>query len=736
MLTGADQTGSASRGALRPSFRADIQGLRAVAVLVVVAGHAGVPFLTGGFVGVDVFFVISGFLITRLLLVEVQRSGRVSLRAFYARRARRILPAATLVLAVSVLSSTIWLSALDALSVVTDAVWAVFFAANLRFASVGTDYFAQEEAASPLQHYWSLAVEEQFYLGWPLLLLACVGLAGRRRRQEGTLLLRTLLGALAVLVLASSAYAVLLTSSDPVTAYFSTPARAWELGVGAAVALVGQHVEQRLPTAARGILALAGLTAIGVACVAYDATTAFPGSAALLPVLGAGAVLLSGIGTSAPAARDPWPVRALGVRPLRVVGDWSYSLYLWHWPLLVIPGLALERSLTASESVAAVSAALLLAGVTYHLVENPARSGRTGRHPHQRPRTVRRGLALYPASVVVVALTCLAAHQYADSRLTGSGAPITVANSGITDAPGVTVSDDETIALVQASVFAAREHRPLPGGLRPDLAQLRDDVPDVGECDYVDDDVRRLCPRGVEDTGPDARTIVVLGNSHGRMWIPAFERIAEQGGYTTYYLVKPNCTAADLLVNELDDNETPWQACSDFREWAVEQIDALEPDLTVVSTSGPNAIIYTDDGSTVNKRDPRRREVTEDGFADLFARLLPLTRRLVLLRDVPKSERDAATCLTRSGVDLGTCLFTPVSDQEQDSADSMAAARRMGVEAIDPTPWLCWQDQCPLVIGDVLSYRDRGHLSAQYAGILADDLGRRLGLWPTAADRD
>jgi len=131
----------------------------------------------------------------------------------------------------------------------------------------------------------------------------------------------------------------------------------------------------------------------------------------------------------------------------------------------------------------------------------------------------------------------------------------------------------------------------------------------------------------------------------------------------------------------------------------------------------------------VNKRDPRRREVTEAGFAALFERLLPLTERLVLLRDIPKSERDAATCLTRAGVDLGTCLFTPVIDQEQDSADSMAAARRVGIEAIDPTPWLCWQDQCPLVIGDVLSYRDRGHLSARYAAILADDLGRRLGLW-------
>src|ERR1044072_2242132 len=168
----------------QPTFRADVQGLRAIAVLTVIAGHAGVPFLPGGFVGGDVFFVISGFLISQLLFREVERKGSLSIRDFYARRARRILPAATVVTIATLVASLIWLSVVDSREVVKDSAWATFFAANIRFARVGTDYFSQEEGPSPLQHYWSLSVEEQFYLLWPLILLVCV-LIVRRRRHPG-----------------------------------------------------------------------------------------------------------------------------------------------------------------------------------------------------------------------------------------------------------------------------------------------------------------------------------------------------------------------------------------------------------------------------------------------------------------------------------------------------------------------------------------------------------------------
>ena len=229
--------------------RDDIQGLRAIAVLTVIASHAGVPFLPGGFVGVDVFFVISGFLISQLLFREVEKSGRVSIPRFYARRARRILPAATLVTLATILASAIWLSAVDLLAVAKDALWAVFFAANIHFAAVGTDYFAQEDPPSPLQHYWSLSVEEQFYLVWPALLLLLVLLA--RRRGGGGLPRPLVLGVLVLITASSFAWSVVSTGNDPLAAYFSTLARAWELGLGALTALVATAIAGRLGSLAR-----------------------------------------------------------------------------------------------------------------------------------------------------------------------------------------------------------------------------------------------------------------------------------------------------------------------------------------------------------------------------------------------------------------------------------------------------------------------------------------------------
>ncbi|WP_232677502.1 acyltransferase family protein [Nocardioides sp. R-C-SC26] len=708
-------------------FRGDVQGLRAIAVLTVIAGHAGVTFLPGGFVGVDVFFVISGFLISHLLFREVARDGRVSLRDFYARRARRILPAATLVTVVTLAASVLWISVVDALEVVKDALWATFFAANVRFAAVGTDYFAQEDGPSPLQHYWSLAVEEQFYLVWPLVLIACVWLARRRARgaEAGGRRSRavrddmprvTVFWVLVIVGSASFGYGLWLTSTDPIASYFSTPARAWELAVGALTALVATAVAGRMSAAVRALLCLAGLAAIAVACVRFGESTPFPGVAALLPVLGSAAVLLAGAGGH---AREPLPIRALGVGPLRVVGDWSYSLYLWHWPLLVLPELHRGEPLTAVQAGLAVAATFVLAALTYRFVETPFRDARRFTRP--------RSLALYPASVVLVAASCGAGHAYASAQIVGEGPAITVSNSGIEDDEDVTISKSDVIALVQASVVAARNGHPVPKTLRPDLLTLRDDIPSVAPCDYGTD-IRELCPRG--DTDAD-RSIVVLGNSHGRMWIPAFEKIATREGYRTYYFVKPNCTGADLVISDADPQTpmAPWDECQDFRDWAVDQIADLDPALVVVSTSGPNPVIFADDGEQVRQDHPDRVRLTEEGFARIFERLVPLADRVVLLRDAPKNPGDPGDCLTTGDPDLGDCMFDPLPSQEVDSDASVRAAETVGIDYVSPVPWLCWQDECPVVIGDTLSYRDRGHISATYAADLAEPLGKKLGIW-------
>ena len=268
--------------------RRDIQGLRALAVVAVILDHLlGGP--AGGFVGVDVFFVVSGFLITGHLLRSVERSGRISFADFYRRRVKRILPAALLVLAVTVVASYLLLTPARFATVLSDVLWAACFGANWHLIAVGTDYFQAAGPVSPIQHYWSLAVEEQFYLVWPVVLLLLAVLARRMRAR-----LRLVAGAgLGLLTVLSFAWALAETAQEPTWAYFSTASRAWELGVGALLAVAAPAFE-RLPAALRPVLAWAGLAGILVALAVVRSNGGFPAPQAALPVLGAALVIVAG----------------------------------------------------------------------------------------------------------------------------------------------------------------------------------------------------------------------------------------------------------------------------------------------------------------------------------------------------------------------------------------------------------------------------------------------------------
>ena len=283
---------------MQRDFRADIQGLRAVAVGLVALDHANVGPFDGGFVGVDVFFVISGYLITALLLREADRTGRVSLRDFYARRARRILPAALLVIVATIGLSMRFLDGAAALLVGEQSIWATFFAANIKFSIDSTDYFAADQPASPLQHYWSLAVEEQFYLFWPLILLAALVLL--RKRFDGPH--KPAILVLLVATAASVAWSLYSTAHSPLSAYFSTTARAWELAIGALGAAAMPYLAKIGPSP-RAVASWVGVALIGYAALMYDPSTPFPGSAAALPVVGAALLLVGGHGASGAGGR-------------------------------------------------------------------------------------------------------------------------------------------------------------------------------------------------------------------------------------------------------------------------------------------------------------------------------------------------------------------------------------------------------------------------------------------------
>jgi len=377
-VSAADQT-------TKPDFRPDIQGLRAVAVLLVVANHAGIEQLAGGFVGVDVFFVISGFLITGLLIKEAQLGRGISLPNFYARRARRILPAATLVLLVTVGASMLLLGTVRASEVGREALWSAVFSVNWKFAIDGTDYFASGLPPSPLPHYWSLAVEEQFYLVWPALfaavLVLLVGSSARTRRRRRILTRANqlvLAGVIGLVGVTSLVYSVLATAASPNAAFFSTFTRAFELAVGALLAVLLPQLAL-LPRTARIGLSWLGLAGIAVSAFIFSDATAFPGAIALLPVLSAAMVIIGGTEGSpgqGNGGQDRGAVLLLGTLPMRWVGDRSYSLYLWHWPILVIAAAYLGRDLSALESAALVAAALVATVATYALIEYPIHKGR------------------------------------------------------------------------------------------------------------------------------------------------------------------------------------------------------------------------------------------------------------------------------------------------------------------------------------------------------------------------
>jgi peptidoglycan/LPS O-acetylase OafA/YrhL len=688
-----------------PRHRDDLQGLRAIAVLLVALDHAGVRFLTGGYVGVDVFFVLSGFLITQLLLAEAAKSERVSLVNFYIRRARRILPAAALTLVATDVAAYYLLNQVRAYQTMKDSVWAALFGANINYARQATDYFAQGQPPSPLLHFWSLSVEEQFYFVWPTVLsIVLLGmLAGVRLRRGGGRFTGAAVGGLLIVALlaaaASFAYAHHLLQVNHATAYFSSIARAWELALGAVLA-IGIRWVVRVPAAIRLAAGWVGLSFIGVAAVAFSSSTPFPGKAALLPTIGAALVIASGVRE---AEEHRHAGRLLGLLPLRYVGDRSYTFYLWHWPFLAIAFDYEGRELPVSTSLLLLAMAFVLSIITYRYFENPIR------RMNWKPPL---GLVLWPASVAVVLAVAFAGI----GKIENSAAGVPVARVAIQPAMLVGTQNPHgppALPAVIASVNAALHGSPIPAPLVPNISVLPyDHFGWPASCVPRGQTRLAICYLSGPTAAPSSvptpghKTLVVIGDSHAEMWGPALLAMAKTDGWDIVPLSHGGCNPGILFANSAPGSYASLTECHTWYAWALRTIERLKPNTVLISFFGG----YTD---------VLAQRKVESGLASLMASSVKAATHVVLMADVPHFLSFPVDCLQGSHATLRTCTGVwsgPGLDWNR-ALEQFARLHHVGV--IDPLGWFCYKGLCPQAIGHTIPYADQSHVTRTYATALA-----------------
>ena len=643
-------------------FRPDIEGLRGIAILLVLLFHAGLPWTPGGFVGVDVFFVISGFLITGKLWRESQQPGGLNITRFYAWRIRRLLPAALVAIAVITLVGLLLAAPLDRSELAADGAASALSIANMRFIG-SVDYFAATTSPSPFLHFWSLSVEEQFYLVWPALIVLLTWRGGSSRR---------LIVALLIGVVASFALSIWLTDASPARAFYLLPARVWQLGVGGLLALIGVAGTSRRA----GALAWAGLAAVAVAGVALTAEMPYPGLAALLPTAGAVALLYGG---AAPSG----PMRLLAAAPLRFLGKISYSLYLWHWPLLVLPLMFLERALTGVEIVASVAVAIGVSWLSWRFVEQPFRYG-----DRSRRATSWSAIRVGVAGILSVALFT----QGLAAALPSSA----VAVQPTPSPSGSPVASDGPITL--------------PADLTPTLASARDDEERLrgdGCLAFERVTTPPNCEYGVKGS---AITIALVGDSHASHWFPAIEAIALERGWRLVTFVKVSCSFTTLAQRNLA-LKREYRECTAFNEATVARLNQIKPALTII----------------VNRRTfrPIEENITSAlagaALGEMVARIPGAT---VILVDTPDPGRDVPACLSKHPSDIRACLFTQDdADNREIGVAERVAAEVSGAQLIDLTANICTEWPCSPISGSVLIYRDEDHMTETFSRSLAAPLG-------------
>lgn len=661
----------------------------------VVVYHLWPNRLPGGFVGVDVFFAISGFLITGHLLREGETTGTVRIVRFWARRVRRLLPASLLVLVAT---------SVAVLVVVPRSYWSQFaegilgstlYVQNWVLASQSVDYLAADNAPTPVQHFWSLSVEEQFYLVWPVLVVIALLLA--RRAHVTTR--RMVFGALAVVFVVSLTSSVWLTATDPGLAYFATFTRAWEFAAGGILAVLFPRPVER-SARARSLLSWAGWAIIAVSLLQFTGTTPFPSYTAVIPIVGALLVIAAGVPTAPSRSGTSWsPSGIMTFGPVQAVGDLSYSIYLWHWPLIVILPFATGQSLRTVDKLAILAGSVVLSMVTRSLVEGPGQ--RAFRHASERTRAARTfgAMAIAMALVAVVPVSTVFITQREDATSSARAAE--------------RASNDAACFGAPAMISTDCDDRPDADALLPSRASLFDDTGKAFECYRTEGQAAiKKCSFGSNTAG--APRIALVGDSHGAMLIPG---LAEQAARLGWHL--------DTYVgyNGVWQERGSLSTAAD-RTYAQQLQSALDGgsyDL-ILSTS------HRYSGASKSKVDQVTRSVRA-AWADVEEH----GAKVAVIRDNPQITDAALQCVTNAPsttTDFGACRVSRANGLSGTDW-GVEAAQGTSVPVIDLERFFCKGDTCPVVVGGVIVYRDEHHITATFsktlAPMLADAVQRQLG---------
>lgn len=685
------------------SFRPDLQGLRAIAVIAVLIFHVWPKIFKGGFVGVDVFFVISGYLITSLIVGEIEKEGRLDLLRFWGRRMLRLLPAASLVLVAALIGTLFFLPRTEWINTAGHVFASALYAENWALVAQSVDYWAAAVAPSPVQHYWSLSIEEQFYVVWPPLLALAGFFASIRLRLLGTggrqvqSFVRVYAGILIVGIFGFSLYLSLFPKPWLGTEYFTTATRAWELALGAFIAVSSTKIN--IAPAARAVMGWLGLAAVITAVAFINEKMRFPGWIALVPTVGTALLLISG---QAPFS----PYRLLAFKPMQYIGDISYSLYLWHWPLIVFFKPFGEDFKHKYDPAIVIGVTFILAIASKYLVEDPFRHGRLSfRSPDLTRGKFFRGA--YLTAAVLVAVTALSSLtlKLLEERSQRILEEENEKSYGKDPRyPGAAALDKVNPAPVPEGV-------PLKPNLR--IAE-RDTKYRFFECMNLGKRCELGDPNGTIK-------VALIGDSHAMSYGPALDIIGKRQKWKLLMMVKVACTMGDF---PMWSSEFGYRAdCDRFRDRFHKWMEETKPDY-IISTGGRSGVYG---GMPPNEKQIEGYRNTINRFLAHGSRFIALHDNPVMLNHLKGGWIEIPKCLMWNGEKSPHCWKSRYITLDGQTDNLVAAATGMqGVGIINLTEYMCTKDQCPPIIGNVVVYRDAHHLTETFVTTLVPYLEKEL----------